>query len=452
MKVLLVWPKARTDPEWGGDLGAVAEPLALEYLAAGAGLDGHEVRVLDLRLRPGTLRAVLDEFAPDVLGVTAFSMHVRAAVEVCREARERLPGLVTVAGGHHATFLPEDFFADPLDHVVVGEGVAPLRAILRELQAGRRPVGIPGVWSREGDAWAFGGEQPRLDVNALPFPDREVTRADRELYFIDWMKPVALVRTSIGCPHRCTFCSVWQIVDGKYFTRDADDVVEEIRRIPEDYVFLVDDEPFIHRRRMLELAAALQAAGVRKRFFAYCRMDSLVKNRDAVRAWTEVGLERLMVGIDAVTDKDLREYKKGYGSVLIEEGLRVAEELGVEILAQFVINTDYTRQDFQRLARFVEHHRVRYPSFTVLTPLPGTELLRSFDAVVERQPDGRPNWDLFDTQNAVTATVLPPDVYRAEYRRLYDRFRGSYTQYLQFHSRPARAAAPERPRPAAAAF
>ena len=36
MKLLLVWPKARTDPDWGGDLGAIAEPLALEYLAAAA--------------------------------------------------------------------------------------------------------------------------------------------------------------------------------------------------------------------------------------------------------------------------------------------------------------------------------------------------------------------------------------------------------------------------------
>jgi len=35
VKVLLIWPKARTDPDWGGDLGAIAEPLALEYLAAG---------------------------------------------------------------------------------------------------------------------------------------------------------------------------------------------------------------------------------------------------------------------------------------------------------------------------------------------------------------------------------------------------------------------------------
>lgn len=436
MKVLLVWPKARTDPEWGGDLGAIAEPLALEYLAAGAGLDGHEVRVLDLRLRPQSLESTLQQFAPDVLGVTAFTMHVRAALDVCRRTRALLPRCRTVVGGHHATFRPTDFFEDAVDHVVVGEGVTPLRALLQQVARGDASSSIPSVWSRGEGTFHFGGQAPAFKVDGLPRPDRLVTSEDRPLYFIDWMRPVALVRTSVGCPYRCTFCSVWQIVDGRYHTRSIEDVVDEVAGIREDFVFLVDDEPFVNGKRMLRLAQALKAAGIRKRFFAYCRMDSLVRQREVVRAWREVGLERLMMGIDAISEKDLGEYNKGYKSSQIEASLQVAEELGLEVLAQFVINTDYARGDFQRLARFVEHHRIRYPSFTVLTPLPGTDLMTSLEGITERQPDGQPDWDLFDTQNAVTATRLPRDEFRREYRDLYRRFRGSYEQYLRFHSDP----------------
>lgn len=50
MKALLIYPNARSELIGWGDLGAIAEPLALEYLAAGAIGDGHEVRILDLRL------------------------------------------------------------------------------------------------------------------------------------------------------------------------------------------------------------------------------------------------------------------------------------------------------------------------------------------------------------------------------------------------------------------
>lgn len=220
-------------------------------------------------------------------------------------------------------------------------------------------------------------------------------------------------------------------MDGRYLMRDIARVVEEMATIREEFVFLVDDEAFINGRRMRVLAARLKAAGLTKRYFAYCRIDTLIRQRDVLREWREIGLERLFVGIDAVTEKDLNEYKKRMTVDRIEAGLRVARELGIEIFAQFVVNTDFEKRDFSRLVRFIEHRKIRYPSFTVLTPIPGTELLANFEAITERQPNGRPNWDLFDCQNAVTRTALPRDEFRSEYQKLYHVFKGSYTQYQE---------------------
>ena len=82
MRVLLIYPNSRNQVLGWGDLGAVAEPLALEYLAAGAMLDGHEVRVLDLRLHPNELEPVVLEFHPDAVGITGYSMHVLSVVAI----------------------------------------------------------------------------------------------------------------------------------------------------------------------------------------------------------------------------------------------------------------------------------------------------------------------------------------------------------------------------------
>jgi radical SAM superfamily enzyme YgiQ (UPF0313 family) len=358
-------------------------------------------------------------------------MHVITALAVCARVKARFPDCLTIVGGHHATFLPEDFFEPQVDYVISGEGVQPLRQLLSAVSDGTSPGDIPGLWSREEGVFRFGGRQGPLTLDALPLPDRNVTGPDRLQYFIDWMKPVALIRTSVGCPYRCTFCSLWKIMDGKYLTRASDRVVEEMATIREEFVFLVDDEAFINGRRMSMLAAALGAARLQKRYFAYCRIDSLLRNRDVLREWRRIGLERLFVGVDAVTEKDLTEYNKRQNVAQVEAAFKVARELDIEIFAQFVVNTDYTKLDFQRLVRFIEHHKIRYPSFTVLTPIPGTELLSTFDSVVERQPNGRPNWDLFDCQNAVTATSLPADEFRREYQNLYHVFKGSYTQYQE---------------------
>jgi len=209
----------------------------------------------------------------------------------------------------------------------------------------------------------------------MPLPERSLTASIRHQYFIDWMKPVALLRSTVGCPFRCTFCSLWAIMNGRYHKRPIDDVVAELATIEEQFVFLIDDEAFIDGKRMKALAAAIRAAAIAKRMFAYCRIDTLIRNREVIADWRAIGLERLLVGIDAITVNDIDEYHKDCSVAEIERGLQIAEEIGVQVFAQFVVNTNYTKQDFVRLRRFVERHRIRYPSFTVLTPLPGTELL-----------------------------------------------------------------------------
>jgi hypothetical protein len=80
MRVLLVYPNAKKEIIGWGDMGAIAEPIALEYVGAGARQDGHDVRLLDLRLHPDDLEKILEEFRPEVVGVTGYSMHVLRAL------------------------------------------------------------------------------------------------------------------------------------------------------------------------------------------------------------------------------------------------------------------------------------------------------------------------------------------------------------------------------------
>jgi radical SAM superfamily enzyme YgiQ (UPF0313 family) len=431
MRVLLIYPNARSELIGWGDLGAIAEPLALEYLAAGALQDGHEVRILDLRLHIDELEGTLESFRPEVVGVTGYSMHVLRDLAICARAKQLLPDCRTVVGGHHATLLPEDFFEPQIDFVVQGEGVHPFVSLLRALEAGREPRSIPGLWSREGEEFASGGPPAPFDIDSLPLPDRTLVAADRASYFIDWMKPIALTRSTVGCPYRCTFCSLWKIMDGKYHMRGVDRVVAELAEIPEEYVFLADDEAFIHRRRMRQLAEAISASGLRKRYFSYCRIDTLLRDRDLMQLWREIGLERLFIGIEAVSAKGLTEYNKRLQIAQIEDGLAAARELGIEVFAGFIVNTDFTSRDFKQLVRFIEHNEVSYPSFTVLTPLPGTPALANFDTVIERQPNGRPNWELFDLQNPVTRTAIPREAFLQEYRNLWRVFAGKTLPYRQ---------------------
>jgi hypothetical protein len=62
------------------------------------------------------------------------------------------------------------------------------------------------------------------------------------------------------------------------------------------------------------------------------------------------------------------------------------------------------------LKRFIRENGIDYPSFTIWTPIPGTaEGGTCYDPVVERQPNGRPDWNQFDLQHAVIPTRLPKE-------------------------------------------
>ena len=133
MRILLVYPNSNVEIIGWGDLGAIAEPLALEYIGAAAQDEGHDVQILDLRLTPDHLVPTLFAYQPDVIGVTGYSMHVLRMLEICALAKQILPDITTVVGGRHATLLPVDFHEPQIDYVVVGEGTLPFRDVLAQV-------------------------------------------------------------------------------------------------------------------------------------------------------------------------------------------------------------------------------------------------------------------------------------------------------------------------------
>ncbi|MCP4627180.1 MAG: radical SAM protein [bacterium] len=424
MRILLIYPNVNKEVLDWGDTGAIAEPIALEYIGAAAKLDGHDVSFIDLRLYRDQLEETLVEYRPEVIGVTGYSMHVLRCLEVCRIAKNLIPSCKTVVGGHHATIEPVDFFEPQIDYVVVGEGTHPFRKILDTLKKGMTEAKIPGVYSCVDGSYRYGGEQGPFNIDEIPLPDRSLVAADRENYFIDWMKPIALLRTSVGCPFRCSFCSLWRIMNGRYYTRNLDAVVEELRTINEKFVFFVDDELFINAKRMHLLAEKIEKSGIEKEYFAYCRTDSLIKHSELLKHWKGIGLKRLLVGVETIFDQEASLYNKRQKKDQVVQALQVGAKLGIHLLCNFIIHPDYTEKEFDELVRFIQDNGVEHPSFTVWTPLPGTGY--PDNEILIRQANGRPDWDYFDLQHPVTRTRLPKEEFVRRFDKLYWLFISKY--------------------------
>jgi radical SAM superfamily enzyme YgiQ (UPF0313 family) len=405
MKILLIQP-AKPAKALGGEDFSIFEPLALEYLAAGVAGD-HEVRILDMRL-DANLDAMLHHYQPEVVGITAYTVHVNTVKGLFRRIKGWNPEIVTVVGGHHATILPEDFATPFIDIIVEGEGVFAFREVMVRLEKNLALSEIPGVVSLANGAVVIRRSDQDLDLDALPLPRRELTAAYRQSYFSEWMRPLASIRTSKGCHFRCRFCALWKLTGGRYLTRQPERIVEELGGIEEKYVFFADDESLLDTERMEVLADLILRAGIDKRFFLYGRSDTIANHPELLAKWKKAGLERVFVGLECIRDADLKLIRKGSTVENNLNAVRILQELDIDIWPMFLVRPDFQRHDFAELRKYCLSLDLPFIGFSVLTPLPGTDL---YDEVKDQMISC--NYDYFDFFHTLLPTALPaPDFYR----------------------------------------
>jgi radical SAM superfamily enzyme YgiQ (UPF0313 family) len=392
------------------------EPLELGYLAAVVPR-GHDVRVLDLRLErfaDFTFSRALRGFRPDLVGLSGYTHEASEVKRLARTVRRVLPGAFVVVGGHHATVAPKDYDLPEIDAIVRGEGCGPFAALVRALAAGGEVDGIPNLLGTGNgfDATAA-AVWPRFpDPATTPTPRRDLY--DLRRYYSVWTRegmrdgerlypPVAMARTSFGCRMKCSFCIVPYLCGGEHRPRPVAAVADEIAAIPVSHVYFCDDENFIDEAFAADLADALEARGVAKRYFAWCRATTVNRSPELMRRWHEVGLDAVFVGFEFPTDEELRGVHKGGTVAANERALDTLRGIGIAVHAAFMVMPEYGHAEFDRLSDYVRAMPPVQCSFTVCTPSPGTP---DYEAMRPRIWVDNPD-DLHDCMHPLTPTALP---------------------------------------------
>lgn len=401
MKILLVRP-AVPHHTIGLKHIMICEPLELEYVAAGLG--DHEVQVLDLIVETG-LRDRLERFQPDVVGTSAYIAGVNEVIKVCREAKRWRPETLTVVGGVQASRVPEDFVDPAVDVIVRGDGTTTMPAVVETWQQGGDLREVPGLAiPRSGGGLFHTPEAPYMPrADELPLPDRSVVSHLRHRYYYLMHRPVATMKTAWGCWYRCNFCYTWRITGGTPFARSPESIVEELRSIEAEEVYIVDDIFLINPRRLRKLAHRLREEGIRKNFLCYARADFIAAHEPIVAEWAELGLKAVFVGLEAVTDAELEGMNKETGVDQNLEAIRVLQRNGVDIYGSLIPQPDYTVDDWKRLRRFIRDSGLYYLNISPLVPLPGTS---EYDVYEDRLIVPREAHGLWDLSHAVVRTRL----------------------------------------------
>jgi radical SAM superfamily enzyme YgiQ (UPF0313 family) len=427
-------------PPIGGILGlemlTFVEPLGLITVAACLEREGHEVRVIDLRLE-GEERGLLAcrEFAPAVVGLQCnFTTERYRTLRLARRLRELVPDAFLLLGGHDASRDPAWFARPEIDAVAVGDGEEVMPPLVAALDAGEDLAKVPGLrlWRAEGVV-DTGHAPARRDLDELPPPARHLIRQYAPHYYINFRKPLALLETARGCPFKCNFCSVWKFHESTFRQKSVARVVEELRQIEAPNVFITDDIFWMDVRRGEEMARAIQAAGIKKYFTVQTRTDIICKFPHLIEMWKGCGSLAIFLGLEAVTDAGLAAINKKNTASNNERALAILRELGVGYTPNFIVDPAWDHEDFARLREWISQTGAYNSGFSILTPLPGTDLWSeaSQRVVVD-------NWEMYDIVHAVLPTRLPLEEFYAEYSGLWRhvldvryRHRGKVKTYLQ---------------------
>ena len=390
------------------------EPLALEMLAAYA--PDHDVRILDMRI-DHDLPAVLAEFSPHLVGATALTPEVYAACQVLQTAKDVCPDAFTVIGGHHATLLPQDFFLPQVDAIALGEGELVFSRLLKALADGPDLSSVPNlVWRKNGAFVTNKPAETRLDLDTLALPRRDLVKHYRDEYFMLFDQPDSSVTTGRGCPYKCNFCSVWKFYGGKVRQMSAQRVVQELMTIETEHITFTDDNFLLNSTRENEIVDLIQAHGVEKRYSMQCRTDSISRHPELVERWAKIGLYGVLLGLEGASNRILNKVNKKNTITANDEAIKIIKDLGLVIWGAFIVDPDWTEDDFKRLRDYVTEKQITHTQFTVLTPLPGTELYEQ-----DRGQLLTKDYRCFDTLHS----VLPTRLSRQEF---YQHFAGLYQQ------------------------
>ena len=366
------------------------EPLELEIVAGGLSGPDRDIRIQDLSLsrRPeADFSREIRGFAPDLIGFTAYSNQARGVLTLADIAKRWNPNVTIIVGGVHATIAPEYFHGcDAIDAVVRGEGGVVVAELAEAMESGGPLPESDAVIPTRCERFAelAGKPPPPLpDYSRVPRPRRDLIELSN--YHCVWagepgermetiFPNVATVRTSVGCPHQCSFCVVHYLANGKYIRRSPEDVVEEIAGLKQDYVYFVDDEMFIDVPRVRRIAELLLERGISKRYVSWARSDTIAKHPELFALWKKAGLSTLYVGLESMDEATLKDYNKGCDPGVNRKAVEILSELGVCLHAAFMVRPEFEEKDFIDLRKTVESIGPAEVTFTVFSPSPGTKL------------------------------------------------------------------------------
>lgn len=292
----------------------------------------------------------------EVIAISGMGHAVLRSLDLARRFKQL--GKTVVMGGYMVSLMPKEA-KKYCDSVLIGDGERSFPQMLRDYMDGKLQPFY---------------DMP-LETLSYPLPRYDLLTAKKIGNFLP-------VQAGRGCPHACSFCSVYCLYRNKYIKRDIAEVVRdiaEIKRLGFKQFLLLDDNVFADTAYLRALCAEIKKLGMQ--WMSQCSIR-IADDPETLRMVADSGCTTLSFGLESICQESLNAMNKPWAKV--EDYTRqigAVTAAGIDVSTEMVVGADGdTLQSIAETARFIEENKVVVPRFYILTPIPGTDFFKEMQA------------------------------------------------------------------------
>ena len=362
--IILVNPKGGP---WQSD-----ESLGLDYIASALDKQGEDVIVFNLHNRDiEELRYFLINETITYVGITIMHATTVNALYVASIVKSIQPNVPVVVGGVTATTSWKELLENPnIDIVVIGEGEITANEIISVCRGEIDLNDVSGIAFRcNGIPIQTSKKLPIEDLDSLAWPRRAHGKKSYSIL------------TSRGCPGYCIYCSSPTLMGRKYRARSVESVLAELAQLITYTSYrplniIVADDNFAHdleRAILICNGIAKQKWDITLTVGNGIRVDKV--NKELLIALKKAGCRFLAFGIESGSQYILDKMGKGISLAQIRNAVSLAKDVGVPILANFMIgNIEETEETVLESIKFCSELDTAYVTWSLAVDYPGTGL------------------------------------------------------------------------------
>ncbi len=351
MKILLIFPKILHGATTYNDKGSWTSiifgypVITLPHLAAITPKE-HDVRILNENYED-----IDFEEDVDLVAITCYTMTAPRVYEIADEFRRR--GKKVILGGYHPTALPEEAIQHA-DSIIFGMAESSWPKLLDDFKKGK----LKKYYEKD----------TSFDVTAIPPLRRDLIRHNPLL---------GALQATRGCANACEFCAISSFCGRKVWQRPIDDVIKEIKEMPNKIFLFHDPHLTTNRKYAKELFKTMIKEKIHKAWVANGTTNVLgTVDEEFLRLARKAGCVEWFVGFESVSQSTLDKIKKTHNQVKnFKKMIDRVHYHGMTIEGGIIFGFDEDGPDvFDMTLEKMYELEIDVVEINILTPYPGTPL------------------------------------------------------------------------------